>query len=84
MVRRHSSVGDFESAGIEPVPSIWKTVWKDNKGALYIVMAQMIGSSMDAMVRFLQQGGNRMHPFQVCEETPMVPKHPIFKIILLI
>ncbi|KAL2063141.1 hypothetical protein VTL71DRAFT_6213 [Oculimacula yallundae] len=65
MSRRHSSVGDYESAGIEPPQSVWSTIWKDNKGALYIIMAQIFGSSMDAMVRFLQQGGNRMHPFQI-------------------
>ncbi|KAL5315326.1 hypothetical protein ACEPPN_016193 [Leptodophora sp. 'Broadleaf-Isolate-01'] len=65
MARRHSSVGDYESAGIEPTPSMLKTIWKDNQGALYIVLAQAFGSSMDAMVRFLQQGGNRMHPFQI-------------------
>ncbi|PVH79889.1 hypothetical protein DL98DRAFT_419378 [Cadophora sp. DSE1049] len=65
MARRHSSIGDYESAGIEPTPSVWRTVWRDNKGALYIVLAQIFGSSMDAMVRFLQQGGNRMHPFQI-------------------
>ncbi|KAG4433864.1 hypothetical protein IFR05_010650 [Cadophora sp. M221] len=65
MARRHSSVGDYESAGIEAMPCMLKTIWKDNQGALYIILAQAFGSSMDAMVRFLQQGGNRMHPFQI-------------------
>lgn len=55
----------YESAGIEPMPSIWKTMWKDNKGALFIVISEAFGSSMDAIVRFLQQGGNNMHPLQV-------------------
>ncbi|CZT12185.1 hypothetical protein WAI453_002998 [Rhynchosporium graminicola] len=65
MARRHSSVGDYESAGIEPPESVWSTVWRENRGALYIILAQVFGSSMDAIVRFLQQGGNRMHPFQI-------------------
>lgn len=35
-----------------------------------ILLAEIAGSSMDAMVRFLQQGGRGMHPFQV-RETEM-------------
>lgn len=55
----------YESAGIEPTPTIWRTIWKENKGALFIVISEAFGSSMDAIVRFLQQGGNSMHPLQV-------------------
>lgn len=55
----------YESAGVEPTPSVWKTIWKENKGALFIVISEAFGSSMDAIVRFLQQGGNSMHPLQV-------------------
>ena len=47
--------------------STWKAVWHDNKGMFLILLAEIAGSSMDAMVRFLQQGGRGMHPFQVCE-----------------
>jgi hypothetical protein len=32
---------------------------------LMILVSEIAGSSMDAIVRFLQQGGNNMHPFQV-------------------
>ncbi|KIN08591.1 hypothetical protein OIDMADRAFT_153070 [Oidiodendron maius Zn] len=45
--------------------STWKAVWHDNKGMFLILLAEIAGSSMDAMVRFLQQGGRGMHPFQV-------------------
>jgi hypothetical protein len=45
--------------------SIWKSVWTNNKGVFLIILAQAVGSTMDAIVRFLQQGGHGMHPFQV-------------------
>jgi hypothetical protein len=51
-----------------PKPQKWYTTYyKSNKGALLILCAELFGSSMDAMARFLQQGGDRrsMHPFQV-------------------
>ncbi|EKD16077.1 uncharacterized protein L3040_003512 [Drepanopeziza brunnea f. sp. 'multigermtubi'] len=56
-----------ESAGIEPIPGLWSRVWKDNKGAIYILISELFGTSTDAIVRGLQQGrgGNGMHPFQV-------------------
>ena len=34
-----------------------------------ILLAEIAGSSMDAIVRFLQQGGRGMHPFQVSETS---------------
>jgi hypothetical protein len=43
-----------------------KTAWLNNKGAFLILFAQVFGTSMDAIVRFVQQGEHRMHPFQVC------------------
>jgi hypothetical protein len=50
----------------EPQESAWKDVYLNYKGALLILLAQVAGSSMDAIARFLQQGGHGMHPFQVC------------------
>jgi hypothetical protein len=48
-----------------PSSSRWKSVWANNKGIFLIILAQAVGSTMDAIVRFLQQGGHGMHPFQV-------------------
>ncbi len=45
--------------------SAWRTAWQNNKGAALILFAEAFGSSTDAIVRFLQQGGHGMHPFQV-------------------
>ena len=49
----------------ETKPNVLKTVWRNNKGVFLILLAQATGSTMDAIVRFLQQGGHSMHPFQV-------------------
>ncbi|CAD0098575.1 unnamed protein product [Aureobasidium mustum] len=49
----------------QPKPNVFKTVWRNNKGVFLILLAQATGSTMDAIVRFLQQGGRGMHPFQV-------------------
>ncbi|KAG9557730.1 hypothetical protein KCU71_g6305, partial [Aureobasidium melanogenum] len=49
----------------EPKPNVFKSVWRNNKGVFLILLAQATGSTMDAIVRFLQQGGRGMHPFQV-------------------
>lgn len=46
--------------------SAWKKICLNNKGVLLILLAQVAGSSMDAIARFLQQGGRAIHPFQVC------------------
>jgi len=48
-----------------PAPNRWKSAWTNNKGIFLIILAQGVGSTMDAIVRFLQQGGHGMHPFQV-------------------
>ena len=42
-----------------------KSVWRSNKGIFLILLAQMTGSTMDAMARLLQTEGRGMHPFQV-------------------
>ena len=53
-------------ADSSPAPrGSWKSMWSNNKGLIFIVLAQAIASSMDAIVRFLQQGEHKMHPFQV-------------------
>jgi hypothetical protein len=53
-----------------PCSSRCKSVWTNNKGIFLIILAQAVGSTMDAIVRFLQQGGHGMHPFQV--KFPMI------------
>jgi hypothetical protein len=46
--------------------SVWSRLYRDNKGAILILLAEVAGSSMDAIVRYLQQGRTHgMHPFQV-------------------
>lgn len=46
-------------------PGFWTSVWEDNKGALMILISELFGSSMDAMARFLQQGGRAFPVLQV-------------------
>jgi hypothetical protein len=62
-----STQGDsaHEEQESTPPPSLWKVAWTKNKGIFLIILAQGVGSTMDAIVRFLQQGGHGMHPFQV-------------------
>ncbi|KIW06007.1 uncharacterized protein PV09_03188 [Verruconis gallopava] len=43
----------------------WKRVYRQNKGAFLILLAEAVASSMDAIVRFLQQGGRGIHPYQI-------------------
>lgn len=43
----------------------WSSVWENNKGALLILISELFGSSMDAMARFLQQGGRAFPVLQV-------------------
>ena len=45
----------------------WRRIYRANKGAFLILMAEAVATSMDAIVRFLQQGGGgrSIHPFQV-------------------
>lgn len=47
--------------------NVWQSIWENNKGALLILISELFGSSMDAMARYLQQGGARFHLFQVCD-----------------
>ena len=58
---------DGEFAGSIPAPPTppHRSKWEANKGLLFIILAQATGSSMDAIVRYLQQGDRGMHPFQV-------------------
>ncbi|KAL3428206.1 duf6 domain-containing protein [Phlyctema vagabunda] len=49
----------------DATPSLWRSTWQNNKGMFLILLSEIAGSSMDAIVRFLQQGGHGMHPFQV-------------------
>ncbi|KAH8589714.1 hypothetical protein B0O99DRAFT_655321 [Bisporella sp. PMI_857] len=38
---------------------------RENKGVLLLLASEIFGSSMDAIARFIQQGGGRMHSFQI-------------------
>lgn len=67
MSYRNDSPATDEASPEPRVLSSWNSVWTSNKGVVFIVLAQAVGSSMDAIVRFLQQGGHGMHPFQVRE-----------------
>lgn len=46
--------------------NVLQTIWEDNKGAILILISELFGSSMDAMARYLQQGGARFHTLQAC------------------
>lgn len=50
----------------EPEQSIWRSTWQNNKGALLILSSVICGASMDAIARFLQQGGAGFHTLEVC------------------
>jgi hypothetical protein len=68
MSQQYANEAHNEEGGSRPDPlpyRAWKTVWTNNKGVFLIILAQAVGSTMDAIVRFLQQGGHGMHPFQV-------------------
>lgn len=51
--------------------NVLQSIWENNKGALLILISELFGSSMDAMARYLQQGGARFHTLQV--RTPLKP-----------
>ncbi|KFX92355.1 hypothetical protein O988_07309, partial [Pseudogymnoascus sp. VKM F-3808] len=57
--------GGHEAAPTPAPQGTWKATWSNNKGLIFIILAQAIASSMDAIVRFLQQGEHKMHPFQI-------------------
>jgi hypothetical protein len=66
----HQHVGEAQDSEHMPRTAValqsgWKSAWLNNKGVFLIILAQATGSTMDAIVRFLQQGGHGMHPFQV-------------------
>jgi hypothetical protein len=67
-----SSSSDSGCEGAVPVESkqsAWRSIWQNNKGAFLILMAEVFGTSMDAIVRLLETeagDGHGMHPFQVC------------------
>ncbi|KAL5346547.1 hypothetical protein ACLOAV_008818 [Pseudogymnoascus australis] len=63
--REDAPHGVHETDPTEAPRRTWKSTWSNNKGLIFIVLAQAIASSMDAIVRFLQQGEHKMHPFQI-------------------
>ncbi|KAN0121931.1 hypothetical protein V8E51_000257 [Hyaloscypha variabilis] len=65
MSQQEYTTAQHEQHESTPTPSRWKAAWTHNKGIFLIILAQGVGSTMDAIVRFLQQGGHGMHPFQV-------------------
>jgi hypothetical protein len=65
MSQQGYATAQHEQHEYTPTPSRWKAAWTNNKGIFLIILAQGVGSTMDAIVRFLQQGGHGMHPFQV-------------------
>jgi hypothetical protein len=68
-----------DTPALAPVPlSPWRRVWQENRGMLMILISEMAGSSMDAIVRFLQQGGNNMHPFQVRSSISVLLEDQVF------
>jgi hypothetical protein len=58
--------GDQDVSVTEPAQSTWRSTWQNNKGALLILASVVCGASMDAIARFLQQGGGGFHTLQVC------------------
>jgi hypothetical protein len=62
---QHEDEAESSSGRIEIAQNPWKATWQNNKGIFFILIAEVAGSCMDAIVRFLQQGEHRMHPFQV-------------------
>ncbi|KAI3399774.1 hypothetical protein diail_5570 [Diaporthe ilicicola] len=50
-------VEDGDEVAAEPDQSAWRSIWQNNKGALLILSSVVCGASMDAIARFLQQGG---------------------------
>ncbi len=65
MSQQSQSAAQREERQSIPPLNRWNSVWTNNKGIFLIILAQAVGSTMDATVRFLQQGGHGMHPFQV-------------------
>jgi hypothetical protein len=45
----------------------WRRVYRNNKGSVLILFAELVATTMDACVRWLQNQETRsIHPFQVC------------------
>lgn len=67
--RRESDASDngCQVSKFESLQNGAKAAWRNNKGVFLILLAQVTGSTMDAIARFLQQGkgGSGMHSFQV-------------------
>ncbi|KUI70900.1 hypothetical protein VM1G_05780 [Cytospora mali] len=60
-----SQVEDDEISVTEHKQSAWRSIWENNQGALLILLSEVCGSSMDAIARFLQQGGAGFHTLQI-------------------
>ncbi|ROV94289.1 hypothetical protein VMCG_08684 [Cytospora schulzeri] len=56
---------DDEISVTDHKQSVWRSIWENNQGALLILLSEVCGSSMDAIARFLQQGGAGFHTLQI-------------------
>lgn len=65
-----SRAEDDEISAKDHKQSVWRSIWENNQGALLILLSEVCGSSMDAIARFLQQGGAGFHTLQVCSSLP--------------
>ncbi|KAK7744077.1 hypothetical protein SLS53_003595 [Cytospora paraplurivora] len=52
-----SQVEDDDVSVKDQKPSVWRSIWENDQGALLILLSEVCSSSMDATARFLQQGG---------------------------
>lgn len=57
-------------ADVHERSTLW-SVWENNKGALLVLLAELVGSSSDAVARYLQQGGAGLHTLQVSIERAL-------------
>lgn len=47
-----------------------RSIWENNKGACLVLLAELFGSSSDAVARHLQQGPTGFHTLQVSDRQP--------------
>lgn len=52
--------------------NVLQSIWENNKGAILILISELFGASMDAMARYLQQGGAGFHTLQVICSSPVL------------
>ncbi|TVY73355.1 putative membrane protein [Lachnellula suecica] len=65
MAHENETENDENVHDVEETLPAWKSVWRNNKGVFFILISECFGACMDAIARFMQQGGVAMHPFQI-------------------